>query len=579
MSISKRLKLSMVMITCVTVVFTTLLSFLLYFYFSYQDLKANTNNSLDRSASLVENKINEIDILTEKIQFYSKSTYDLMTDLKKYSTENSDYSKNDLYYTGQEIKDIFKTLMYRMEDVNFMAIILPNGSIISYSNTQKDFISFYNPLRSLWYNQALEKAGDLSISIIPNNSIITDSEDEQVLLFSRCLYDFYSKNLLGTIVVSCEPDFFNFMTNDFPDKVIDFQLKDIDSNESLFQKNTDSNLTSTTTISKNINTNRQPLSLSVQIDNSQYYQLFTALIIGNMFILSITFIFIYLSASRYAQNFSLPIIQLAKTMKERAKDNDILSQSKIAEEERNDEIGILYSQYRQMLSTIDNHLIDQINYEQSLLKAELNVYKNQIDSHFLYNTLESINSLAEIKNIPEISNMTLALSSMFRYASNGFNNEATLEQELKNVSDYLIIQRIRFQRQIDFMNLITNDELYHAIIPKITLQPLVENAIFHGLNRGGIRGKIRIFANLRQNALIIRIFDDGLGIDPNHLNVLSNDLANATKLVRERENHIGLINIQARIKNYYGDDYGLSIYSNQNKGTLVILKLPFIKEE
>lgn len=579
MSISKRLKLSMIMITCTTVLVTTLISFLLYFYFSYQDLKANTQNSLDRSAILIENKIDEVDILTEKIQFYSKSSYDLMADLKKYVVDEHYYSQKNLYYTSQEIKDIFKTLLYRMDHVNFLGLVLPDGTIISYSNTQKDFISFYNPIRSIWYNEALEKQGDLSISVIQKNTIITNSENEQVLLFSRSLFDFYSKDLIGTIVVSCEPDFFNFVTKDFPDKVIGFELIDSVQQEVLFEKTMIDHSKKISTLSTSVNTDRQPLILSIAIDNNQYYQLFIILILGNLLILSIAFLFIYLGASKFSEIFTLPIIRLSKIMKERAQKNQLILPTKIADEKRTDEIGILYSEYQKMLATIQQHVVEQINYEQSLLKSELNIYKNQIDSHFLYNTLESINSIAEVEEISEVSEMTLALSNMFRYASNGFNNEASLKRELANVEDYLTIQRIRFQRSIDFMNLIAKDQIYGAIIPKITLQPLIENAIFHGLNKGGINGKIRIFAAKSSNTLLIRIYDDGLGISAAKLEQLRHDLSNASTLVREREAHIGLINIQARINNYYGPQYGLQIFSKEKRGTLIVLTLPFIEEE
>ena len=111
------------------------------------------------------------------------------------------------------------------------------------------------------------------------------------------------------------------------------------------------------------------------------------------------------------------------------------------------------------------------------------------------------------------------------------------------------------------------------------MQPLIENAIFHGLNKGGINGKIRIFAAKSSNTLLIRIYDDGLGISAAKLEQLRHDLSNASTLVREREAHIGLINIQARINNYYGPQYGLQIFSKEKRGTLIVLTLPFIEEE
>ena len=113
---------------------------------------------MNRSASIVEDKINDIDILTEKVQFFSKSSYDLMTDLRKYSDEEA-YTPENLFYSSEEIEGIFRTVIYRMDYINFMAIILPNGEIISYSNTQKDFSYGYDPLASDWYRETWRRKG------------------------------------------------------------------------------------------------------------------------------------------------------------------------------------------------------------------------------------------------------------------------------------------------------------------------------------------------------------------------------------------------------------------------------------
>ena len=164
MQINKQLRLAIFVIATASLMVVTLLSFGMYYRFSSQDLEANTKNSLNRSASIVEEKINDIDILTEKVQFFSKSSYDLMTDLRKYA-DGEAYTPENLFYSSEEIEGIFRTVIYRMDYINFMAIILPNGEIISYSNTQKDFAYGYDPLASEWYQETLEAKGNLNISV------------------------------------------------------------------------------------------------------------------------------------------------------------------------------------------------------------------------------------------------------------------------------------------------------------------------------------------------------------------------------------------------------------------------------
>ena len=572
MQINKQLRLAIFVIATTSLIVVTLLSFGMYYHFSSQDLEANTKNSLNRSASIIEDRINDIDILTEKVQFFSKSSYDLMTDLRKYADEEA-YTPENLFYSAEELEGIFRTVIYRMDYINFMAIILPNGEIISYSNTQKDFSYGYDPLSSEWYKETLAAKGNLNISVAAGDQAIINAGTNPTLFFSRTIHDFYSKELLGTLVVNCEPEFFDFISQNFPDKVVAFQLTETKNNTVLYTSASDELVTETSQIEKTINLDRQPILLGVTIDNSEYVELFKNLLKNMAIILILLFIAIYFTSTRFSDLFTTPIVMLSAIMRKKQTTDYHFRSNKY--EDRSDEIGILYQEYRNMLETLDTYLTDKLNSEQSLLKSELNVYKNQIDSHFLYNTLESINSLAEIEDIDEISIMTLSLSNMFRYASNGFINEATVADELQNVKDYLNIQKIRYQHEIDYRNEITSEEILAATVPKIILQPLVENAIYHGFNKGGINGKISVSATICQENLYIHVFDSGVGMSEDNLHTLREELQEASTLVREKTAHIGLINIEARIKNFSGADYGITIYSKKEKGTMVVIHLPF----
>ncbi|KAF1302808.1 sensor histidine kinase [Enterococcus sp. JM9B] len=575
MSINKQLQWSTFLITTLSLFILLFLSFTIYYQSLQSNLKADTKIALDRSANIIENRIDEIDILTEKAQFFSKSSYDLMSDLRKYQS-NRFYSLEEFFHSEQEIKAIFRTLIYRMDYINFFALVLPNGQIISYSNTQKDFLFGYNPLSDPWYEQAVKNKGDLSISVVKKNNIIVNNDGEPTLLFSRGIYDFYSKKLLGTFVINCEPQFFNFISDDFPDKVMGFSIKDIESKQVLYSYS-DKKTAFTHKMVKKINDGQQPLNLTAKIDITEYFQILLKILLYTLFVLLMVLLFAFLGSKLFSQKFTKPIVALSKDMNEKNR----LDQLKINIEyiNRKDEIGTLYREFDHLLASQQIYMKQKIDYEKSLMQSELNVYKNQIDSHFLYNTLESINSIAEIEDLEDISSMTISLSKMFRYASNGFVNIATLRNEIENVEDYLTIQRVRFQNSFDFIIFTTQPDLLEQQVPKLILQPVVENAIFHGLNRGGISGKIRLFLSLTKNNLLIRIYDNGVGMTKEQLRELNDDLLNAMSIVRERTSHIGLINIEARIKNIYGNHYGISVYSHFGRGTLVEIRLPTTKME
>lgn len=575
MQIKKKLQYSIFIITFGALLFISLVSCLTFFSSSQTELKANTGKSLARSSSMIEDKINEIDIFTEKAQFFSKSSYDLMADLKKYSSGRK-YSMEELFFTEQEVRSIFKTLLYRMDNVNFSALILPDGQVISYSNSAKDFAYGYNPLQDEWYYQTIKAKGNLHISEIKNHNFILNSDDQSTLIFSRVIYDFYTKEALGVLVVNTEPNYFDFIAKDFPAKVVAYQLSDEESHQILYQKTSTSKKRFQKIQQQKINT-KQSLLLSVTVDNSEYILILLELIkYVFLTLIVVSILTLYISA-RFSKSFTKPIVELSRIMSEKTTPNHSETVAKL--DNRQDEIGFLYKEFNRMLSAIERFTKEQIEYEQSLAKSELNVYKNQIDSHFLYNSLESINSIAEIEEIDDISTISLSLSNMFRYASNGFVHVATLNEELNNVEEYLNIQKIRFQKSFDYEVNIKNKKALSLQMPKIILQPLVENAIYHGLNRGGIDGKIRVYVSVVKESLLIRIYDNGIGLSENDLKSLNHNLNRATILVRQQTHHIGLINIQARIQNAYGNFFGLKVFSTKNKGCLVRLRLPLIWED
>ena len=218
-------------------------------------------------------------------------------------------------------------------------------------------------------------------------------------------------------------------------------------------------------------------------------------------------------------------------------------------------------------------------------QAEFSELQSQINPHFLYNTLESIRSEAIEKNVPEIARMTRALSNFFRYSISKSRNLVSLADELKNCESYFEIQQYRFDNKFSlFIDLEgENENTLEYKLPKLTLQPIIENSIFHGLEKKIGQGKVTIKVTTIRKRLLIRITDDGIGIEKQRLDELKSVLGNSTINLNhlsknEKGTGIALIIVNHRIRLYFGNEYGISIQSMPNVGTDVEILLPLITD-
>lgn len=234
------------------------------------------------------------------------------------------------------------------------------------------------------------------------------------------------------------------------------------------------------------------------------------------------------------------------------------------------------------IAQIDQALEEQTalqNSEILIKKAELAALQSQINPHFLYNTLETIRGIALRENVRQIADMTEALSLLFRYSINTKDEFVTLGEDLENLDHYLLIQKYRFKDRFEVIKDFGEDEQVLDIeIPKLIIQPLVENAIYHGLETTTKKGFIKIAAFLTEDTLEISIEDNGVGMSAQMLEALNEKLRGGAKSKVEdatKGSGIALINVNERLHLYYGEDYGLSVYSTVGLGTMVKLILPY----
>lgn len=208
-------------------------------------------------------------------------------------------------------------------------------------------------------------------------------------------------------------------------------------------------------------------------------------------------------------------------------------------------------------------------------QAELDALQSQINPHFLYNTLESIRGQAIEYGMKDIEIMTRSLSKLFRYSISNHNTLVSLREELENVDNYLYIQHLRFNNKFEKIDHVDDDALV-CQIPKLIIQPIVENAIYHGLELKIDHGTITISAYITESRLILNIEDDGLGIKESKLKELNAILAEGKTQISsaKKGSSVGLCNVNARIKLMFGKNYGINIYSTEGVGTNIQLTLP-----
>lgn len=220
----------------------------------------------------------------------------------------------------------------------------------------------------------------------------------------------------------------------------------------------------------------------------------------------------------------------------------------------------LAEHYSKMMARVRD-LLDEIQSKEKYLRtSELNALQNQINPHFLYNTLDTIIWSAEFQESDKVISLTKALAKFFRLSLGNGGEITTVADEMDHVRQYLIIQKTRYEDKLHY-EISCEKDIEGVRIPKLILQPIVENALYHGIRPKSTQGLITVRAESDEDGILFTITDDGVGYDPD------------APVGKESGSGVGLDNVDRRIKLYYGETYGVEIKSLHGSGTTVILKL------
>lgn len=239
---------------------------------------------------------------------------------------------------------------------------------------------------------------------------------------------------------------------------------------------------------------------------------------------------------------------------------------------RNDEVGELASAMNRMSDEIQSLIQKNKEEEAKRRLIQLQTLEYQINPHFLYNTLDSVNMLARKHQDPIIADMVTYLSRLFRIGLNQGREMITVADEVRHVTYYLKIQEIRFADQL-YWDIQTDESIESEKIIKFLLQPLVENSINHGIRKRDEPGHIYIRIWKEPDSIVLEVEDDGVGMDPEQLERVRQSL-NDDMEEPDKDHGFGLRNVHQRIQLHYGDDYGLEFTSEKGYGTTVTVRLP-----
>lgn len=572
--------------------FIFIITYIIFFIITSLNLYSYSSYEFNKTEKLIKNfNISLSQQIIEKLNSISDaSKYPLLIpeidDLHSILSADRAYDINGYNY----LKYLCDMMLIQNDSINGAYIYdLKGRGVFATRNSTNDRLK--NPTLEKWFIDSLNS--DEPTALVPDINAtnifeFTSSNSQQLIALTRKIIDLKTQKVTGILLVTVPVDeILNLLKKDLPfnNQVVSIYNSDgklilTTSNDSStfipsykqlhsatsipniqYINNTITYIVSYNTISTTnwLIINSIPKSDAYHIDS-----LYIISFIINVIFFLVLFIVLYIFFIKRIFN---PLKSLIKNMVNSGENNLHYNFTY----NRNDEIGILVKSYNEMKSRI-NDLIN-INYKSQLeqKELELNQLQNQINPHFIYNTLESIRMMAEINDDLDTSTMSEYFGSIIRYSMNRKINTVLLKEEIAIIENYIYLQKIRFDQLFTIENLITPEILSCEII-KMIIQPLIENSIYHGLSECSSNGKIIIQGKHLDTNLILTISDNGIGIDNIKLKSL-NDYINDKN---DDFKGTALRNINKRLKLNYGDEYGLEIFSIPKKGTSMVLTIPYI---
>ena len=482
----------------------------------------------------------------------------------------------------ERILSQFKTIMDSRSDIYNIAVVANNGRSIL-NDGGDEFTEYINVRDQDWYKAALEAKDGTAISSSHVQNAIKSSY-KWVITLSKALINYNNAQNEGVFFVDLNYTSISELcnNNNIGNKGYIFIL-DEDGNiiyhpkqqlmyGGLITENVDDimackeNYFNTGdkiyTISKSDKTGWTVVgaaNTSELLKNNKQAQMMYLLVAA------VLLLGVILISSIIAREITRPIRQLRDSMS--MVEEGQFDKANVAVTAKN-EIGSLSKSFNVMTERIHT-LMEQNVYEQKQKrKNEMKALQAQINPHFLYNTLDSIIWMSEAGQNEEVVLMTSALAKLLRQSISNDREQVTVAEEIEYVRSYLTIQKMRYKDKLEY-SIEVSPEINHIMIIKFALQPLVENAIYHGLKYKETKGNLNIRGYERGDKAYITIADDGVGMDEDVLEHIFDET-----MKEHKSNGVGVPNVQKRLQLYYGPEYGISYISRKGVGTVATVTVP-----
>lgn len=541
------------------------------FYYSKKMLADKTNDYLKNLAAVTLSKIDSTVSDIENVAFYINGNNTIQASLK---AEKQVVGNRVAYYElHSDIRQILASYVLLRQEINAICIHSESGREYTYTKTRNgpslDITRYIRDEKQYW------------------------AVDKNHIVLMKKLYAFPTQSLLGYIAL------------DVNAKSLYDIIADIDLTKSgrIFLVNEEGRIlaTESETLSgelldepyRNFLGENEAFYNNVRVGNT-YYSVYNSGAISNGWymvlaiprdyymrditklknvIIPITLMTAFLTALLsilVSRGITRPIRFLSRAMENFGQGNfDINCQV-----DSEDEIGRLSHTFNQMVMDM-NSLVNTV-YEQKVMKqeAQMKSLQMQINPHFLYNTLDTINWMARIRHVDEIGDMVAALSNMMRYSLEK-KSFVRLGEEVKSLKDYIAIQNYRYRDKM-MAEIEIDESLMSLYIPRLLIQPILENAIVHGIEEKLDKGHILVAARREDEDLYIQIMDDGVGMTEE---TMSHILREDYSMKKSGHTSIGVVNVNRRIQMIYGKDYGLLVQSVLGAGTKITIHIPAREEE
>lgn len=304
--------------------------------------------------------------------------------------------------------------------------------------------------------------------------------------------------------------------------------------------------------------------LKVQLNTEVEHVIFISMLLGGCIVVTVILI-----TSAILTSITKPIQELCRITSQIAEGNF----SDRAKMETKDELEVLSDSVNDMSENLEI-MVHQIKEDERKMRyAELRLLQEQINPHFLYNTLDTIVWLIEGDDPEKAVDMVVALSEFFRLVLSKGKEYITIREEEQHIRGYLEIQQARYQDILDY-EISIDPALYEYKILKLTLQPLVENSLYHGIKYKRAKGKIWVTGKMEADRILLCVEDNGVGMDAEEVSRLQAEIG---KPCKETEKGFGLANVNERIRMNFGMEYGMTIESEKGRGTKVSIVIPAVE--